>query len=545
MKKNIKQLTSLLLAGVLCFSAAACGKEEPTVDDYGTTDTEIESTNASTGTSTSTDSISISTGDAQSLRDIYGDSVSYQDDFSVGTAEINASAYYEVPDKTYMSVYNMQKFDDGKKDEQAIVDSLFGDTATKLESIGYTNEYDNMTLLYKYRQIMSAHEIYKNSDDFKWVPYEKEIITPANAEEYYWKDADDIYIHMYEGDYNNTKFVLLLAYDYTANFRYIFFEPKSIKDYFPDYDFETLMVAGSRDSAGTPLEIDNQCSEDIDTIKENAKSFIDNELHLNDMFGVTDDGRNYKNSTVDSIIDEASSINMIDPFFQDDNHAPGNSVLMFSDCDFLSTLMTRVPGAAIDYKVLSEQRDLLQEFKIENPASTQDYSEFIYSDSAANLMDVANYTIDGYAVYLEDYNYFDISNEGGDNTSFAPITYNSGIIKYTSNGLYSVDIRLSNKIIDAVENVKLLEFDKIKTSFQSAVEENLNLDELGYPNNLNVISVYLFNVDYYEDKKSDTYVSIPAWQFQIQSQGNNGGIATVYINAMDGSLIDIKYQTFE
>jgi hypothetical protein len=258
------------------------------------------------------------------------------------------------------------------------------------------------------------------------------------------------------------------------------------------------------------------------------------------MFGVTDDGRNYKNSTVDSIIDEASSINMIDPFFQDDNHAPGNSVLMFSDCDFLSTLMTRVPGAAIDYKVLSEQRDLLQEFKIENPDSTQDYSEFIYSDSAANLMDVANYTIDGYAVYLESYNYFDISNEGDDNTSFAPITYNSGIIKYTSNGLYSVDIRLSNKIIDAVENVKLLEFDKIKTSFQSAVEENLDLDELGYPNNLNVISVYLFNVDYYEDKKSDTYVSIPAWQFQIQSQGNNGGIAMVYINAMDGSLIDIK-----
>ncbi|SEP65666.1 hypothetical protein SAMN02910369_00386 [Lachnospiraceae bacterium NE2001] len=545
-KKYVKRITSLVLTAALCLSASACGNEDTVVDDYGSNDQKTESAETDAETSTGTDGISIARGDNESLRDFFGSKVSYQDDFTVGKTEFKGNASYDILDNAYVNVYNMHKISDGKKDEQAIVDSLFGDSAEKLDKIEYTDGYDYMTLLYKYRQILAAHETYKSSDEIRWVQYEKSIITSTTGDVYYWKDDDDIYIHMYEGDYQNTRFVLLLAYDYTADFRYIFFEPKNIREYFPNYEFETLMVSGSNDSAGNPLELDNLCSDSIETIKENAESFVNNELRLNGDYTISYDGRFYKNSIVDSIIDSSSPINMIDPFGSNSRDL-GNSVLMFSDSDFISTIMTGVQGMAYDYRVLSKQRDLLQEYIEENPNSTKDYTDFVYSEGASKLMDIASYTVDGYAVYLESDSYFEdsdsISSESSDSEKniLGPVNYNSGIIKYTSNGLYSVDIRLSNKITDSIDNVQLLDFEKIKPCLQAAIEEELDLEKMGNPDTLEINSVYLSNVDYYEDPESDTYVSIPAWQFSVTRVQGDGNTAIVYLNAMDGSLVSIRY----
>jgi hypothetical protein len=83
---------------------------------------------------------------------------------------------------------------------------------------------------------------------------------------------------MYEGDYEGTRFCLLLAYDRYAEKRTIFFDPVSINEYFPDKDYRTLYIEGSNDSQSQPLEIENQCTKSIDEVKEEASQFLEEKL---------------------------------------------------------------------------------------------------------------------------------------------------------------------------------------------------------------------------------------------------------------------------
>ena len=539
MKKTyLKRFTGIILTTALLFSGVGCGETNTVVDDYGSSS---ESTEAS-DKGTSTDSQSVSTGNDKTLKDIYGDKVYVNNDYEVGDVTIKGNATFVVPEQEYLNAYNMQACDDGLKDEDIVVKALLGDTAEKLESIKYENSSDYMTLLYKYRSILLAYENEKKyTDTHVNVSYsnriDRSIITESTGENYTWKDDDDLYIHMYEGTRNNTKFVLLLAYDYISNTRYIFLEPKSITEYFPGFNFETLLIATDKNQNGEDLEIDNACTTSSEEIKSSAEDLIANELHLDSSYSITDNPDKYSMILGDNVVQVASPFNTSSPFSHKD---PGKSVLMFSDCDFRSTLKKQIEGLAVDYKVLAEQRDLMAEYKEEHPDSDREEYEFIFSDTSTSLADVPNITVDGYAVYLNDNLTLDTESQAADYIGLS--TSNSGIIKYTSNGLYSIDLTLTETVVDVIENVKLVPFEKIEESFKTALEEQVDFSKIDNPKELTVDYLGLYygrsNTD-----DSNTYTSVPTWVFSVTTQTGLG--CDISISATDGSISEISYFNFQ
>lgn len=539
MKKTyLKRFTGIILTTALLFSGVGCGETNTVVDDYGSSS---ESTEAS-DKGTSTDSQSVSTGNDKTLKDIYGDKVYVNNDYEVGDVTIKGNATFVVPEQEYLNAYNMQACDDGLKDEDIVVKALLGDTAEKLESIKYENSSDYMTLLYKYRSILLAYENEKKyTDTHVNVSYssriDRSIITESTGENYTWKDDDDLYIHMYEGTRNNTKFVLLLAYDYISNTRYIFLEPKSITEYFPSFNFETLLIATDKNQNGEDLEIDNACTTSYEEIKSSAEDLIANELHLDSSYSITDNPDKYSMILGDNVVQVASPFNTSSPFSHKD---PGKSVLMFSDCDFRSTLKKQIEGLAVDYKVLAEQRDLMAEYKEEHPDSDREEYEFIFSDTSTSLADVPNITVDGYAVYLNDNLTLDTESQAADYIGLS--TSNSGIIKYTSNGLYSIDLTLTETVVDVIENVKLVPFEKIEESFKTALEEQVDFSKIDNPKELTVDYLGLYygrsNTD-----DSNTYTSVPTWVFSVTTQTGLG--CDISISATDGSISEISYFNFQ
>ena len=539
MKKTyLKRFTGIILTTALLFSGVGCGETNTVVDDYGSSS---ESTEAS-DKGTSTDSQSVSTGNDKTLKDIYGDKVYVNNDYEVGDVTIKGQATFVVPEQEYLNAYNMQACDDGLKDEDIVVKALLGDTAEKLESIKYENSSDYMTLLYKYRSILLAYENEKTYiDSHVTVSYsnriDRSIITESTGENYTWKDDDDLYIHMYEGTRNNTKFVLLLAYDYISNTRYIFLEPKSITEYFPGFNFETLLIATDKNQNGEDLEIDNACTTSYEEIKSSAEDLIANELHLDSSYSITDNPDKYSMILGDDVVQVASPFNTSSPFSHKD---PGKSVLMFSDCDFRSTLKKQIEGLAVDYKVLAEQRDLMAEYKEEHPDSDREEYEFLFSDTATSLADVPNITVDGYAVYLNDNLTLDTESQAADYIGLS--TSNSGIIKYTSNGLYSIDLTLTETVVDVIENVKLVPFEKIEESFKTALEEQVDFSKIDNPKELTVDYLGLYygrsNTD-----DSNTYTSVPTWVFSVTTQTGLG--CDISISATDGSISEISYFNFQ
>jgi hypothetical protein len=213
---------------------------------------------------------------------------------------------------------------------------------------------------------------------------------------------------------------------------------------------------------------------------------------------------------------------------------------MFSDCDFRSTLKKQIEGLAVDYKVLAEQRDLMAEYKEEHPDSDREEYEFIFSDTSTSLADVPNITVDGYAVYLNDNLTLDTESQAADYIGLS--TSNSGIIKYTSNGLYSIDLTLTETVVDVIENVKLVPFEKIEESFKTALEEQVDFSKIDNPKELTVDYLGLYygrsNTD-----DSNTYTSVPTWVFSVTTQTGLG--CDISISATDGSISEISYFNFQ
>ncbi|SEQ39948.1 hypothetical protein SAMN02910369_01692 [Lachnospiraceae bacterium NE2001] len=548
-----KTIISLLLVSSISLSLVGCGKKETIVDDYGS-QTETSSESAATSTSASADSLKITPGNADSLKDVFGDKIEYKQEFSIGDTLVHGYATYVVPDQKGLNVYNMQTADDGKKDEEAIVNALFGDTAKKLESVKYTNSYDYISLLYKCYEIKSFHDYAvvaladPNSSPTMALD-DRIVIDSSFSEEYKWSDGDEMYLHMYEGEYKNNQFVLLLAFDYTINTRYIFFEPKSIKEYFPDYEFKTLLISGDKTQNGTEIELANNCTDDVNTLKEKAQELISNDLMFGDQFKITENAYSYKNISGDYAVEVCSEI----PFLTEYSSYEGfSSVLMFSNTDYISTLKnTTVRGVAINYFKVAEQRDIKREYDSEKSKET-DFYEFIYSGNASDLTDETTITTDGYAFYLDGIN----EEQQEDSNAIKIYEPNCGIIKYTSNGLYGIDIRLSNQLVDKVENVELASFDTITKDLPAKLNDQLDLGKLGDPKELNIDNITL-NYDSYSDSADDiatdtdlvyepdvTYPVIPAWTFTMSVYGDNSKGAMVSVNAMDGTIMRIYYYDY-
>ena len=539
LRVKIKRYICAALSILICLGSTSCGKHLTVVDEYGRQD---DSSGNTTQLSTGGDAYYEQSG-GESIQDIFGPSISWRDDFTVGDIPVKVSAYYDVPDIDGVNVFHNKKIGDGLDQEDAIVKSLFGDTAEKLEEIKYINEYDYLPMMYEYREIVREFNMVNpdvGDDDPEKYYIDHSVITASTGEVYKWKDENNLYIHMYEGQYEGTRFGLLLAYNFFNHCKYIFFEPISIKDYYPEYDFKSLLVAGSNNFAGQAQDLDNKCSENIEMLKQDTEALLSDTFRLGDFVTVTEDADQYKTLNVDnlaSFVYYGYGTNEIDP---------GSSVLMFSDADYISTLKKGAEGQSVDYNILADQRDLYTEYSQDHD---MDIYSFIMSESQSANADVVEpeFTVDGYALYVM----------GGysslmDMYSMFMPSGNTGIVKYTSKGLYSVNLKIYDETLGVTENVKLLEFDKLEEAFKAGLAERDDFslerfkpENLPAPTYVSIGSMGLTYYAYSENEDSDEYDYIPAWQFLATGDGAMGNPGTIYVNAIDGSIIDIQYWGIE
>ncbi len=110
-----------------------------------------------------------------------------------------------------------------------------------------------------------------------------------------------------------------------------------------------------------------------------------------------------------------------------------------------------------------------------------------------------------------------------------------------------MDIALTDEVTDVIENVRLLEYDKIKECLKTVLENDMDKEKLGSDRDLTISTTELCYSAYIEDENSDTYSFVPSWQFLVNGIGNSktGPIyILITINAMDGSLVDINYEYY-
>lgn len=524
-----RRLAYSVLSIMLCLALAACGKNEVIVDDYGTDSKDLVSD------SSQTDSSMIVESGGKTLQDLYGKTIDWTDDFTVNNTRFVSDLNYKIPDIEYMNAYYSKEIEDGADVEEEIVKSIFGDTAKKLDKIKYTNETDYMTMMYKYRQIVNMRELGQKLQDREASDsptdiinvYDRSVISASNNEEYKWIDENNFYIHMYEGKYQGIRFGLIISYDYSNHRKSIFFEPISIKEYFPEYEAKTLLITTSNDSAGNPLDIDNKCTMSIEDVKTGAKDFLKDKLKLGDRLSIIEQSNIYEASLYDNI----ASFMRLTPHGSFDR---GASILRFTDSDYISTIKYMFEGDAVDYSRLAEQQDLYSEYKEKND---KDIYSFLTSSSVKGESDINSF-VDGYAVYLND------GHTIMDESMFFGIGVgNTGIVKYTSKGLYGVDVTLFDETIDVTENVKLLEFDKITDCLKNNLKDKYTPESLDNPANMTIYNIYLCYYPYKENEDSKEFMYVPTWCFYI-GKDNGRKSMMVYENAMDGTIMDISYMNY-
>ena len=544
-KYKLKRAFCGILAMSLCFSMTGCGKDKNDFSDYGNGDTIVASDSGSE-TASSTNGLKVEKGNHESLRKFYGTkSKKWEDAFQINTTNFNVDVDFYIPDIDGLNVYNMRVMDDGKSIEEEIVKNIFGDSAKKIEELKYVNETDYIPLMYKYRKIKNYSDFINNLNENQTTGdiFDRSVIDSSFTETYKWLDDTDLYLHMYEGDYEGHRFGLLLGYDYNINKRYIFLEPISISEYFPNNDFKSLVVTGSYDKLSQPLDIDNACSLSMDEIKSNAASFIENKLKLSGVGEITEDAFLYQWQNSDNLASYDSttmSVGTLTGY----HYNPGSSVLMFSDKDYISTLKNKTDGDKLDYEILSSQNDIYADYMKSHSNSDTNIYQFLSTSSVEikSMLDTPNLTTDGYAVYLQ--NDYSLIEDWINIDALTP--GNTGSIKFTSKGLYSVDLEISSEVLDKVENVKLLELDKIIESFKAQLPEKYLPEKFHNAEKITIGNAHLKYLPLAGDTNDgNKYSNIPVWVIELwEGDQPEGGYGEAYVNAMDGTLMDISYHEF-
>ena len=505
LKGVIKGGLSVGLALSLMMSAAACGKTEVVVDDYAG--------DSAVSSSFSDDTVSDDTADASqsdsqnaesksgSLKDIYGDKISYIDTLGLGGVSVDYYIDYTVPEVEQVNVYDCSFLENDSDVETQIVSSFFGGTEKNLDEIRYVDDTEYMQLLYKYRALLGS--LTTDADSTSEEDYE-DTIDSSFDQVYKWADEESYYIHMYEGEYNGNRYGMIYSFSKINLKRNIFISPISIADYFPNEDAETIIVVDQQDDYGS----DNRCTMSETEVMSDATGILE-KLGLS------------KEDTILSV-----NPNMATPetgslgyFNYSDNWGAERTYtempkLVFADTDLLSAVMkinsTNPAGSTYAYRLLNEQPS--------------------YESNQSFTNDV-NFTENGYAVYLTAKPFAEnvIPEEQS--------TFNRGSIFYTDKGLFSVDISLVAGLDGVEENVELLPFEEIVEHFNEALENDPQISGKS-SGSLNVLSAsftyVLIDVD-----EANKAKYVPAWYFTTKdNQLKNGSEPVIYthvLNAMDGS----------
>lgn len=458
-------ITALCLLAC-CIFLFGCGKTN-VVTDYGYE----KNTDESSGESESIKP-SISTSGA-SIKDMIGtDSIEYYDNFDADGIPVEVDVKCSVPDIPSVSAYQLTRVDEGSTNEEKIVDALFGESAKKLTKMDTSDDYRDT----RYNELCS--EYYGIAET---MGVELSDDEPLLRE---WVDAEDYYIHLYQGVYEGVDYGLIYAYSYKYNTQYISFAPVSLENYFDDgayVDYSGYNQDAVSDDGTTLFSFwnkDNECRMTDDEIINTAEDFLCNKLMLkkcDNMLSFYDDiGKKY--------------------------YGESKTVLGF-------------------YK--SFEGSL-------SPSSVDrfDGNELYVTQNKSGLLPSAGKVTDD--AYYRDFRY---------STGF--VLSNAGRVRVTSRGILSVSLSWQVNVTDVTDNVTLLNGESMKKCFKNVVENNIEKDKMGTRRQLyfNKLDLRYYPVRNPDDENEFTYV--PAWEFTATAQSRTSVV--VYINAIDGELIDVVY----
>lgn len=529
MYKNSKKFSYLILAGAMLLSSfTGCGKKDTTVVDYGVDPSNPESTQVSSPGDSTSSSASVKTS-SKTLREQFGDAVKWQDPFTAQDVSFSTNKVKNIPDVEFLNMYEVKSYDVSSAGEQEFADKFFDDGATKLEELKYVDDTSYMIQMYKYRNLEYIFQISELDEAAEDEDYDKDfsIITADSGIDYKWVDGDTYSIHMYEGKYNGINYGLIIGYSPMDNRKYVFFEPTDIREYYPDYEFKTLMLESDSTQFGGTLDSGNACALEDQEIQDLASAFVQEKFGISDFDAQMSNNFNSYNDTLGDLV-----------YYMSDSqgNAGGRSVMTFSDGDYISTTDYLLDANGFrSADCLAEQDDLVKTYMDEHNIdfAWEGFYRALMNDSNKTP---ANVVRDGYAVYLN--TPFSVGVESANSflSSYRSSVeeVNSGCVMVTSKGIYGVDMVLGLETIDVTESVELADFQTITDSCVQILDENLDLPSLGNPTNMNLSSIDLV-YEAKEDEDGDgVYEVVPAWAFYFSDESR---VIYVVVDAIDGSYV--------
>jgi hypothetical protein len=542
MKKN--RIASALIAATICLSVCGCGEKKDDFAEYGNMEagesasvSSEEVTNpqqdAMTADNTEKSGDSDTTEEQENINYVNGkdtpvtsEEISWKDTgYSVKGVDLCPSVERSTVFIGEPKIYEGHEVGDFKESEEKIVNSIFGGTGKKLESIAYKDATSYITFLYKYRLLTLKFQDNSefSEDDYKDVYRENGLpINSSFQDTYKWIDNDKYSIHMYEGTYENTRFGLLLAYDYLTKTRYIFFDPIAIDEYLPGCQYKTMNISAGYDALGKVIETENNCKYSSDEVKHMAAELLGCFEIENAESDLSNDYSMYSMATWPLASWNVAAMvggTPVESYTGDSEDAMCSLVFSDADCYTMATNDGKVTPSAGYHRLAEQYYDL--------PEST-DFDRFVENNTGRSTEGV-NYTTDGYAVFL--------------NSDFSDFSYyNAGVVKVTSKGIYGADIVQSVVVDSITDNIELMDFDGIKDSLVKELDKNLDMDKLDNPDKLKIPMAY-FSMGQIEsaDKKDGSCTFVPCWIFIVSGSDKS---ADVSINAVDGTIVNINYYDY-
>ena len=547
MRKTLmkKQLISALITFGMLVGSVGCGTKNTVVTDYGTTESSSETVSSAgdADTSSTKTDAHYELGNSESLAEYFGDSVKWDETTSIDGTEVKLKGKIEVPDVKSLNVYNAKILLNNDSWEDELVNRIFGDSAKKLEEVSYTNETDYMMLLYRLRTFYLEKELrdaylVESENDFNPDIYEEmerkrySVINSSFDETYKWYDSEGSFLHMYEGEFQGKRYSLLVGYMEDSLSRIIYLSPVSVEDIFPGEGIKSMLMENEENDRGVRYDYENESNLTPDDVKKSVSDFLTDKVGLgaNDIC-ISNNGQNY-----DSLYGNI----FYNSFYND-----AMTALTFTDSDYLTSKKCVLSTTSLtDYRILAEQDDIAK--RAMERGGSFDYYSYINTYNPP-LDQVVNAKRNGYVMYL--------SSGFTMPQSIEAFTYNTcsnyGRITVTDKGIFDADIMYASTVLDVVENVKLLGLDNIREALKSDITENIdkyrnaiNSTTSREGNGLKYIRLDTVRLDYYllgeeENNEDNTATFVPAWQIWLS--GNNEGYVIAYINAIDGSIIDVTY----
>ncbi|MBR1598523.1 MAG: hypothetical protein IJ661_06435 [Lachnospiraceae bacterium] len=466
---------------VLCMCLTGCGSGNDIVKDYGArSETEDEQNGES--------SEKISAKGKTVREMVGGDMVKCEDRFEVNGISVEFDAKGLVPDVQSLNAYTATGIGDMRDKEEEIVHNLFGDTAEVVENAGEIGSYNGFTfggslgLDGCYDEIVfSCDTTINNSFDED----ESLDMIADRVNGHRWIDKEDYFLHMYKGIYDGNECGLIYAFSYKTMRSYIALKVLDFTDYFPDrnvtwcYSRNTLVNEGDKMIG-------------YDGIYQNIIN------KTNAMSGHEEEALKSARSFVSDEFAVGIAEDMAAFSFESDDADAREQLLFLNE----------------------EEKQQIDSQEGENIGLCDGYR--IYIDSCFSGLHLP---------YVDD----------ADRNMTAVSNY--GTVYVTSRGIAAAYIEAQVNITDVTENILLLDSGRILESFKDIIINDLDMEQLKGLRRLyfNRMTMCYYPVQNPDDENEYTY--IPVWEFMTNGSALNSGgkSVVVYVNAIDGSLIDAVY----